>query len=66
VKNKKLLYVIIVIILVGVVGFLFFQLISVPRPENTKSSIFEQYLANLRKPRKSSALDSVSQVKPSL
>jgi len=49
VKNKRLLYVIIIIILVGIVGFLFFQLMPVPRPENTKSPIFEQHLTSLKR-----------------
>jgi hypothetical protein len=49
VNNKKLFYVIIIIVLIGVAGFLFFQLKPVPRPENTKSSIFEQHLTNLKR-----------------
>jgi hypothetical protein len=47
--SKTLIYVIILLILVGIGGFLFFQLKPITRPENTKSSIFEQYLSNAKR-----------------
>jgi hypothetical protein len=46
---KILIYVIILLILVGVGGFLFFQLKLAVRPENTKSSVFEQYLSSAKR-----------------
>jgi len=45
---KILIYVIILLILIGVGMFLFFQLKPTARPENTKSSVFEQYLSSAK------------------
>jgi hypothetical protein len=46
---KILIYIIILLILVGVGGFLFFQLKLAVRPENTMSSVFEQYLSSAKR-----------------
>jgi hypothetical protein len=48
-KSKKLFYVITLLVLVGLGGFLFFQLKPNVQPENTKNPIFEQYLSSAKR-----------------
>lgn len=47
-KSKRLFCAVILLILVVVCGFLFFQFRPNVQPENTRSSIFEQYLASAK------------------